>query len=208
MPSIRQRFHLSPCSDFRSHFCQSGLRSLDPARKAGRNNPSDFELAGTARYHLVQRAKWPSRSPRETQRDPCATPIVGVRPPRHVEVRLSDLPRRDPTAMAIVARAQPQVDPRRVVVLLAYRHRPTKVPLPRSRRRSDLLRVDRFDRHPPRRPPWPAIDHPPQSQELLEPTQPPTRRRHGKARPHDRRRTSCDRRGEGGLPKVYWNPRL
>ena len=80
---------------------------------------------------------------------------------------------------------------------LEHRHRPTKVPLPRSRRRSDLLRVDRFDRHPPRRPPWPAIDHPPQSQELLEPTQPPTRRRHGKARPHDRRRTSCDRRGEG-----------
>ena len=23
MPSIRQRFHLSPCSDFRSHFCLS-----------------------------------------------------------------------------------------------------------------------------------------------------------------------------------------
>ena len=23
MPSIRQRFHLSPCSDFRSHFCKS-----------------------------------------------------------------------------------------------------------------------------------------------------------------------------------------
>ena len=128
------------------------MRSLDPARKAGRNNPSDFELAGTARYHLVPRAKWPSRSPRETQRDPCATPIVGVRPPRHVEVRLSDLPRRDPAAMAIVARAQPHVDPRRVVVLLEHRHRPTKVPLPRSRRRSDLLRVDRFDRHPPQAP--------------------------------------------------------
>ena len=25
MPSIRQRFHLSPCSDFRSHFFLTGL---------------------------------------------------------------------------------------------------------------------------------------------------------------------------------------
>ena len=32
---------------------QSGLRSLDPTRKAGRNEPSDFELAGTAGCHLA-----------------------------------------------------------------------------------------------------------------------------------------------------------
>ena len=55
---------------------------------------------------------------------------------------------------------------------------------------------DRFDRHPPRRRPWSPADHPPQSQEPLVPTQPSTRRRHGKARPHDGRRTSCDRHGE------------
>ena len=27
MPSIRQRFHLSPCSDFRSHFCARHLEN-------------------------------------------------------------------------------------------------------------------------------------------------------------------------------------
>ena len=31
MPSIRQRFHLSPCSDFRSHFCSN--RSLAYIKK-------------------------------------------------------------------------------------------------------------------------------------------------------------------------------
>ena len=29
MPSIRQRFHLSPCSDFRSHFCLFSSQYLD-----------------------------------------------------------------------------------------------------------------------------------------------------------------------------------
>ena len=87
--------------------------------------------------------------------------------------------------MAIVAQAQPHVDPRRVVVLLAHRHRPTKVPLPRSRRRSDLLRVDRFDRHPPRRPPWPAIDHPP----------PPRKAKSSWSRLNRQRAADMERRG-------------
>ena len=29
MPSIRQRFHLSPCSDFRSHFCGTIIAAGD-----------------------------------------------------------------------------------------------------------------------------------------------------------------------------------
>ena len=29
MPSIRQRFHLSPCSDFRSHFCTRSYRGCN-----------------------------------------------------------------------------------------------------------------------------------------------------------------------------------
>ena len=34
----------------------SGLRSLDPAREAGRNKSNNFELAGTAGRQLVPRA--------------------------------------------------------------------------------------------------------------------------------------------------------
>src|SRR5690606_10321032 len=79
---------------------QPRLRTLDPAGEAGGDDPGDPRLAGpalsgpTGHDHLT------------------TTAAVGVRPPRHVEVRLPDLPRRDPAAVARVARAPPRVEPR------------------------------------------------------------------------------------------------
>ena len=35
MPSIRQRFHLSPCSDFRSHFCHPTYDVCYPNTRLG-----------------------------------------------------------------------------------------------------------------------------------------------------------------------------
>src|ERR687898_2141094 len=75
----------------------------------------------------------------------------GFHPPPDVEVRLPDLPRRDPESVASLADAPPHVSPRRVVVLLAQHHQPTTLPVPRGRRGSPLLRLDRLHQHPPRR---------------------------------------------------------
>ena len=50
MPSIRQRFHLSPCSDFRSHFWPTSL-------EAHRSHTSVSQLAHRS---MRQTLRWPN----------------------------------------------------------------------------------------------------------------------------------------------------
>ena len=77
MPSIRQRFHLSPCSDFRSHFCSVGssisMNSLLP-----RCHKCAIHRSG----RKLRRGGLPGRSRRLVRRRPVADVVDGDDPDR------------------------------------------------------------------------------------------------------------------------------
>jgi hypothetical protein len=121
----------------------------------------------------------PARTSRELSTlvgDGLGTAFI-VRSSGDVEIRLRDLPRRIPCAVACLARRESRHGSGRLAVLMEGGHRQTDVSLSRRQRI--------------------AAAHTTQTEEHLDSAQPATSGGHGNRRPDDRRRTSRRRCCEG-----------
>ena len=73
----------------------------------------------------------------------CTAVVIGS--PDHVEVRISDLPRRDPWPVEGLSRGEPRFCAGRLAVLMEGGHQQVGLSLPRGGGGGDLFRLDRLD---------------------------------------------------------------